>query len=67
MMPNSVLQILSQFMPNVQQFQNIESPDELAQKLLNSGRVNQAQVNQAKQMWNQQPNIRQMIQNRFKF
>ena len=54
-------------MPNVQQFQNIESPDELAQKLLNSGRVNQAQVNQAKQMWNQQPNIRQMIQNRFKF
>lgn len=65
MMPNSVLQILSQFMPSIQQFQNIESPDELAQKLLNSGRVNQAQVNQAKQMWNQ-PNVRQMIQNRFK-
>ncbi len=52
-------------MPSIQQFQNIESPDELAQKLLNSGRVNQAQVNQAKQMWNQ-PNVRQMIQNRFK-
>lgn len=66
-MPNNVLQILSQFMPNVQQFQNIKSPDELAQKLLNSGRVNQAQVNKAKQMWNQQPSIRQMIQNRFKF
>lgn len=67
MMPNNILQILSQFMPNIQQFQDINSPDELAQKLLNSGRVNQAQVNQAKQMWNQQPNIRQMIQNRFKF
>lgn len=66
MIPNNVLQLIGQFMPNIQQFQNINSPDELAQKLLESGRINQTQVNQAKQMWNQ-PNIRQMIHNKFKF
>lgn len=66
MMPNMMMQILSQFIPNVGQFQNAKSPDDLAQMLLNSGKVNQAQVNQAKQMWNQ-PNIRQMVNQRFKF
>lgn len=65
MMPNMMMQILSQFIPNVGQFQNAKSPDDLAQMLLNSGRVNQAQVNQAKQMWNQ-PNIRQMVNKQFK-
>lgn len=65
MMPNMMLQILGQFIPNISQFQNAKSPDDLAQMLLNSGRVNQAQVNQAKQMWNQ-PNIRQMVNQRFK-
>lgn len=65
MMPNMMMQILSQFIPNINQFQNAKSPDDLAQMLLNSGRVNQAQVNQAKQMWNQ-PNIRQMVNQRFK-
>lgn len=65
MMPNMMMQILSQFIPNINQFQNAKSPDDLAQMLLNSGRVNQAQVNQAKQMWNQ-PNIRQMVNKQFK-
>ena len=58
--------MLSRFMPNIQQFQNVNSPDELAQKLLNSGKVSQDQVNRAKQLWNQ-PNVRQMIQNKYRF
>jgi hypothetical protein len=39
---------------NPSEIQGIKTPDEMAQFLLNTGRVNQAQVNQAKQMWNQQ-------------
>ena len=66
MIPDFVLQFIGKYIPNVQQFQNINSPDELAQRLLESGKINQSQVNQAKQMWNQ-PNIRQMIHNNFKF
>lgn len=65
MIPNNVWNIVSKFVPNMGQFQNAKTPDELAQMLLNSGRVNQAQVNQARQMWNQQPNIRQMIQQKY--
>ena len=64
MIPNNVFQILSQFVPNARQFQNIRTPDELAQQLLQSGKVTQQQVNQVKQMWNQ-PNIQQMIHNRY--
>lgn len=66
MIPALMLQIMSQMIPNFQQFQNAKSPDDLAQQLLNSGRVSQDQVNRAKQMWNQ-PNIRQMVQSKFKF
>ena len=68
MIPNVVMQALGMALPNVnfQQMQNIQTPDDMAQFLLNSGRVNQNQVNQARQMWNK-PNIRQMVQNRFKF
>ena len=66
MMTNSIFQILNHFLPNMPDLQNVQSPDELAQKLLNSGKVNQSQVNQAKRMWSQ-PSIRQMIQNKFKF
>ena len=64
MMPNRILQMLSNF--NVAGLNEAKSPDELAQMLLNSGKVNQAQVNQARQLWNQ-PNIRQMITNKFPF
>ena len=63
MIPNNILQMLPQ---GLQGIQNINTPDELAQILLNSGKVNQSQVIQAKQMWNQ-PNIRQMVQNKFKY
>ena len=65
MIPSLILQIMKMFIPNIRQFQNAKTPDELAQQLLNSGRVNQQQVDQARQMWNQ-PNIRQMVNNQFK-
>lgn len=64
MIPNNILNLLGNFMPNMNQLQNIKTPDQMAQMLLNSGKVNQQQVNQARQMWNQ-PNIRQMIQNKY--
>lgn len=67
MIPNNVMQILGRFVPNIQQFQNVKSPDDFAQQLLNSGMVNQQQINQTKQMWNNQPNVRQMIFKQFKF
>lgn len=46
--------------------QNVNTPDELAQQLLNSGMVSQNDVNKAKQMWNQ-PNVRQMINSKFQY
>lgn len=61
MIPNNVLNVLSKFNPNVTAFQNMNSPDEVAQYLLNSGKVNQEQVNRAKQMWGD-PYIKQQIQ-----
>lgn len=68
MIPNSILQVIGMLNPkiNIQNMKGISSPDDMAQYLLNSGMVNQQQVNQAKQLWNQ-PNIRQMVQNKFKF
>ena len=51
MIPNNVLNLLGKFNPNIQALQSIRTPDELAQYLLNSGRVNQDQVNRARQMW----------------
>ena len=65
MIPDLILNILGMYRFNPQQFQNIKSPDELAQQLLNSGKVNQQQVNRAKQLWGQ-PNVRQMVNNQFK-
>ena len=69
MIPNSILQAIGLINPkmNVQNMQGISTPDEMAQYLLNSGMVNQNQVNQARQMWNQQPDIRQMVADKFKF
>jgi hypothetical protein len=65
MIPENIFQVITQLNPALKTMQNIKTPDEMAQYLLNSGKVNQSQVNQAKQMWNNQPDIRQMIQNRF--
>lgn len=64
MMPNNIFQMLSKM--NLNGLKDVKTPDDVAQLLLNSGRVSQAQVNQAKQMW-EQPNVRQMIQSKFPF
>ncbi len=66
MIPSNILQILSSINPNVRGLDKAQTPDEAAQILLNSGMVNQNQVNQAKQMWDQ-PQIRQMIQNKYRY
>ena len=60
MIPNKILSMLG----NVGNLNNVKSPDELAQFLLNSGRVTQAQVNQAKEMW-KNPQIQQMINQKY--
>lgn len=65
MIPNNVMQLISKINPDMNALQNIKTPDEMAQYLLNSGKVSQAQVNQAKQMWNN-PQIQQAINNRYK-
>lgn len=62
MIPNNVFNMLAKFNPNMAVFQNMQTPDEVAQYLLNSGKVSQAQVNQAKQMW-QNPQVQQRFQN----
>lgn len=58
--------MLSKLNPNLQGLQNVNTPDELAQLMLNNGMVRQEQVNYARQMWGQ-PNIRQMIQQNYKY
>lgn len=61
MIPNNVLRLLGGLDASANEMlRSIQSPNELAQYLLNSGRVSQSQVNQAKQMW-ENPNIRQQI------
>ena len=65
MIPNNVMRLISKINPDMNALQNIKTPDEMAQYLLNSGKVSQAQVNQAKQMWNN-PQIQQAINNRYK-
>lgn len=57
-MPNNITDLLRRANINPSELRGIKTPDEMAQFLLNSGKVNQAQVNQAKQMWNQQFNRR---------
>lgn len=64
MIPNNVMNFLQRINPNIAIFQNMQSPDEVAQYLLNNGKVSQAQVNQAKQLWNNL-NIQQQIQNQY--
>lgn len=51
MIPNKVLNLIGRFCPNIQAIQNLNTPDEVAQYLLNNGKVSQQQVNQAKQLW----------------
>lgn len=66
--PKTIMDVLNAFNPkmDVRGLQNIQTSDDMAQYLLNSGMVNQSQVNQAKQLW-ERPNIRQMVLNKFRF
>ncbi len=64
MIPNNIFQILSKINPAIENLQSISTPDDMAQYLLNTGKVNQNQVNHVRQMWGN-PQIQQMIQNRF--
>ncbi len=66
--PKTIMDVLNAFNPkmDVRGLQNIQTSDDMAQYLLNSGMVSQSQVNQAKQLW-EKPNIRQMVLNRFRF
>ena len=69
MIPNVIMQIMNmnpRMRQAMQNMQNINSPDSMAQQLLNSGMVSQDQVNKAKQMWGQ-PNIKNMVLNQFRF
>lgn len=65
MIPTNIMNMMGRFNINLNELQNLKTPDDVAQYLLNSGRVNQAQVNQVKQMW-QNPNIRQQISQRIR-
>lgn len=64
MIPNNVMQMVQRLNPNMADLQKVNTPDELAQYLLNTGKVNQMQVNQAKQM-STNPNVMQMLRQRF--
>lgn len=57
-MPNNIENLLRRANINPAEIRGIKTPDQMAQFLLNSGKVNQAQVNQARQMWSQQFNRR---------
>ena len=65
MIPSNIMNMMGRFNINLNELQNLKTPDDVAQYLLNSGKVNQAQVNQVKQMW-QNPNIRQQISQRMR-
>ena len=70
MIPNNVFEIISKIHPalrNMQNLQNVKTPDDMAQQLLNVGAVNQKQVNFIKQLWGSQPNVRQNIHNQYKY
>lgn len=54
MMPNNITQLLKNVNLSINDLKGIKTPNEFAQYLLNTGRVSQAQVNQAKQMWDKQ-------------
>ena len=54
MMPNNITQLLKNVNLSINDLKGIKTPNEFAQYLLNTGRVSQTQVNQAKQMWDKQ-------------
>jgi len=62
-MPTNIFQLLRSVNVNPAEIRGINNPDEMAQFLLNSGKVTQAQVNQARQMWNN-PQVKSLFNNR---
>ena len=62
-MPTNIFQLLRSVNVNPAEIRGINNPDEMAQFLLNSGKVTQAQVNQVRQMWNN-PQIKSLFNNR---
>lgn len=60
MIPNIVLNLLNRRFPGLKGIQNVHTPDEMAQYLLNTGVVNQNDVNQARQKWCD-PQVQQQI------
>lgn len=62
MIPNNILNLLAKNNSDLSAIQNMQTPDEIAQYLLNTGKVTQEQVNKARQMWNN-PQMKQQIQN----
>lgn len=65
MIPSSVMGVINKFYPNIGQLTNVTTPDEMAQYLLDTGKVNQDLVNKSRQMWNN-PQIQQHINNQYK-
>lgn len=59
----NIFQLLRSVNVNPAEIKGIKSPDELAQYLLNSGKVTQEQVNQARQMWNN-PQVQSYFNNK---
>lgn len=66
MIPNNVMGIINKFYPNIGRLNNVKTPDEMAQYLLDTGKVNQDLVNRSRQMWNNNPQIQQHINNQYK-
>ena len=67
MIPTNIFQILNSLNANIQNSQNIKTPDDMTQYLLNNRMVTQEQVNQARQIWGNQANVRQMIHNKYRY
>lgn len=64
MIPNNVKNLVTNFLGKNVNIPNINTPDDMAQFLLNTGKVDQNLVNRAKQMWNN-PQIQQQINNTY--
>lgn len=67
MIPTNIFQILNSLNANIKNAQSIKTPDDMAQYLLNNRMVTQEQVNQAREIWGNQANVRQMIHNKYRY
>ena len=65
MIPNNVMNMISKLNINVRDLQNARTPDDVAQYLLNTGRVTQEQVNQSRKLWDV-PQVQEQVMQRFR-